>query len=332
MPKAKKIKVAVIGAGNMGSNHVRNYTAIPDAELVAIADNDRNVKKISKDFKVPFFEDYKKMIKEAKPDAVSIAAPTNLHKEIGLYCMENGIHCLVEKPIAITIKEADELIGTAEKLGVIFTVGHIERYNPVIRKIKEIIDNKELGKILSVVCTRVGGFPDLEPKTDVIIDLAVHDIDIINNLLGRLPGKISTHGSRTHHTKEIDSAKILLDYGNAGGFIQANWVTPVKIRTIALTGSHGYIEGNYITQELTHYKHNMRAVREGFTSFVSSLGEAAKEIISVDFQEPLAIELKKFIAAVKSGDDSELVKPWDAREALRLALEAVKDYKIERAT
>lgn len=326
MPRSKKIRVAVIGAGNMGRHHIRNYAVLPGAQLVGLADINPDSKKLADEVKTKFYKDYKKMIDELRPEAVSIVVPTPFHLEIATYCLNNGVHCLVEKPITHTVKEADQLIGLAEKNGLILTVGHIERYNPVVRKIKEIIDRKELGKILSVVCIRVGGFPNMEPKTDVIIDLAVHDIDIINYLLGRVPDSIHSHGSRTHHSKEIDSAEILMDYGNAAGIIQANWVTPTKIRTIAITGSNGYISGNYITQELEYYKHNMRQIEE-FKTFVSKLGEPEKEIISVDFQEPLAIELKAFLEAIKTNKDSDLINPWEAREALRLALKAAESFK-----
>ncbi len=329
MPKdtKKKVRVAVIGAGNMGRHHVRNYAMLPRAELVAVADVMASAKKLAQEYKAKYFKDYKEMIEKIKPDAVSIAAPTPFHSEIGTFCLKKGIHCLIEKPFDTTVKEADELIGIAEQQRCVLTVGHIERFNPLIQKIKEIIDDKKLGKITSIICQRVGGFPAVEPKTDVIIDLAVHDIDIMNHLLRRLPDKISSHGSRTHHSKEIDSAEILLDYGNASGFIHANWLTPVKVRTITITGSHGYLEGNYITQELVYHKHNMEDVSGEFSKFVSNLGNSIKEIVKVDFKEPLAAELENFLNAITGENTLSLVDPIDAREALRLALSAIEPYK-----
>jgi hypothetical protein len=121
-----------------------------------------------------------------------------------------------------------------------------------------------------------------------------------------------------------------MDYGDAGGIIQANWVTPVKIRTIAITGSKGYLEGNYITQELVYYEHNMQDIKkEGFGTFVQSLGEPNRQIIGVQFKEPLAVELNNFLGAVRGNKNSEIVDPKDAREAVSLALEAVKNYHKE---
>jgi UDP-N-acetylglucosamine 3-dehydrogenase len=324
MPNKKPLRVAVIGAGNMGRNHVRTYKNLQDAELLALADPSPEAAKLAKEYGVKFYHDYKEMLETEKPQAVSIAVPTPLHHAIASDVMNRGVHCLVEKPIASTPEEGDELIVIAKKNEVIFTVGHIERFNPMIGKLKSLIDKKEIGDITSIVVKRVGGFPVVEPKTDVIIDLAVHDIDIISYLLGSEPKKIYGHGSRTLHSSKVDAAEIFMDYGNASGFIQANWITPVKIRTVAVTGSKGYVEGNYITQELTYYKHNMRVVRDGFKNFVEVLGEPDKTHIAETPQEPLANELKAFIRAVQTGKADGLTDPLHARHALKIALTALQ--------
>jgi len=262
---SKKLKVVVIGAGNMGRNHVRTYSNMDDqVELLALADINPEAEKLAKEYEIAYYKDYKKMFDELQPDAVSIVVPTPLHFKIGMDAIERGINCLVEKPIASSPEEGDQLIATAKKKGITFTVGHIEHYNPMIQRLKSLIDRKEIGDITSITVKRVGGFPIVEPKTDVIIDLAVHDIGIMNFLLETEPRSVYAHGSKTLHSSKIDSAEMLLDYGSASGFIQANWITPVKIRTIAVTGSDGYVEGNYITQELTYYKHNMKKVRDSF--------------------------------------------------------------------
>ena len=325
--KEGRLRTAVIGTGNMGKNHVRNYFMLPEAELVGIADVNSAAKALADEYRTNFFTDYKKMLDEVRPDAVSVVVPTPFHLEVAREVMRRGIHCMLEKPIASSVEEADELIKCAEKNKVVFTVGHIERFNPVIRKLKQMLDEKTIGDITSVVCKRVGGFPAVEPKTDVVIDLAVHDIDRVSYLLGAKTKSITSHGSRTRHSKNIDSAEILMDYGRASGFIQANWLTPVKIRTIALTGSEGYLEANYITQELQFYKHNMKKnTKDGFTNFVLQVGEPEKKVIKVDFEEPLAVELKTFLARAL-GRTVSVVDPRDAQEALRIALEAVKPFE-----
>lgn len=321
----KRLRVVVVGAGNMGRNHVRTYSNMDDeVELLALADINPESEKLAKEYGIKHYSDYKKMFDALKPDAVSIVVPTPLHHPFAMEAMERGIHCLVEKPIASTPADGDKLIAAAKKQGVIFTVGHIEHYNPMIQRLKSLIDRKEIGEVTSITVKRVGGFPAVEPKTDVIIDLAVHDIGVISHLLDAEPKQVFGHGSKTLHSKHVDSAELLLDYGNASGFIQANWITPVKIRTIAVTGSDGYVEGNYITQELTYYKHNMKKVRDSFRDFVQKLGEPEKRYIAETPQEPLANELKTFVRAIQTGDATKLVDPLLARKALDIALRALK--------
>jgi UDP-N-acetylglucosamine 3-dehydrogenase len=324
---SRRLRVAVIGAGNMGKNHLRNYFLLPDAELVGLADVNPATKALAKEHKAAHYTDYRALLEELKPDAISVVVPTSFHFEVASFAMERGIHVLLEKPIASTVDEADKLITLANKQKVVFTVGHIERFNPLVRKLKHMLDEKKVGEVSSVICKRVGGFPPVEPKTDVIIDLAVHDIDIISHLLGKQPKRIHSHGSRTHHSSKIDSAEILMDYGDASGFVQANWLTPVKIRTVAVTGSEGYIEGNYITQELEYYRHNLQKEVDSFSNFVIKMGEPEKESIKVDFEEPLALELKAFLACVQGSKTTHLVEPFAAREALRLAIDATNAFE-----
>jgi UDP-N-acetylglucosamine 3-dehydrogenase len=324
----KKIKVCVIGAGNMGKYHLRNYDRLPEANLVGMADVNPESIELAKQYKIKHYSDFKKMLDELKPEAVSIAVPTPYHFAVAYEVLSRGINCLLEKPIASTVEEADKLINLAKKKKLVFTIGHIEQYNPLITKLKDMINHNSLGEVSSVICKRVGGFPAVEPKTDVIIDLAVHDIDLISFLLNKNPSNISSHGSRTHHSHKIDSAEILLDYGDASGFIQANWITPVKIRTIAITGSNGYIEGNYITQELEYYKHNLpKKVGNNFSTFVNRVGEPEKEIIKVKFSEPLYIELHNFLSRINNNNQVHLVDPINARNALELALKAAEGYE-----
>lgn len=310
----------------MGKNHLRNYFMLPGAELVGLADINPEAKQLAEEYGAAFFSDYKQMLDEITPDAVSIVVPTPFHAEVATEVMNRGIHCLLEKPIASSVEEADELIRVAKVNKVIFTVGHIEHYNPLVIALKKLLDKKAIGEVTSVVCKRVGGFPAVEPKTDVIIDLAVHDIGIISHLLGKSPENVASHGSRTYHSKKIDSAEILLNYGKASGFVQANWLTPIKIRTIAVTGSNGYIEGNYITQELESYVHNMQKESQDFSNFIAKMGEPKKEIIKVNFEEPLAEELKAFLARIEGDQSVYLVDPLEARHALEYALKAVEPY------
>lgn len=327
MADSRVVRVAVIGAGNMGRNHIRTYKQLKGVQLVGLADINAAAEHLAKEYDVNYYSNYKQMLDIETPDAVSIVVPTQLHHKIGLDVIRRGIHCLIEKPIASSVKEADEIINVARENGIVLTVGHIEHYSPMIQKLKELIDNKKIGHVTSIVCKRVGGFPSVEPKTDVIIDLAVHDLGVMSYLLGCKPNALYSHGSRTLHSAKIDAAEILLDFGRASGFVQANWITPVKVRTISVTGTKGYIEGNYITQELVHYEHNMKRAKDQFESFVLELGEPKKYAYAIKLQEPLAVELSHFIKRIKGDESVMLVKPEEAREALSNALQAVERYE-----
>ena len=206
------MKVGVIGIGNMGSNHARIYSEM--SNLAAVSDvNEELGKKVSEKFKCKFYKDYKEMLEKEEIDAVSIVVPTSFHKKVALDVIEYGIPFLLEKPIADTLENANEIINKAKEKKVRFMVGHIERFNPAVIKLKELLDNFELGEINSIICRRVGVIPPKVRDTNVIIDLAVHDIDIFNFLLNKKPTKL--YGSLGNSLiKNGDYADLLLKYGN----------------------------------------------------------------------------------------------------------------------
>ncbi|OGC47035.1 hypothetical protein A2886_03040 [candidate division WWE3 bacterium RIFCSPHIGHO2_01_FULL_42_13] len=324
-------RVGVIGAGNIGRHHIRNYSEMPETELVAISDPDtKKTPELAEQYGVRYYKNYIDMLEDCELKAVSIAVPTLLHHEIASETITRGIHTLVEKPIAATPEEALELIDLAEQNGVILTVGHIERYNPVIDKLKAMIDSGQLGTILTVESRRIGGFPLNEPKTDVMTDLAIHDVDIINYLLGTEGELREANGHRTHHSTEIDSAEIVLDYNGVSGIILANWITPVKIREIIITGSKGYLKANYITQEITLYEKMTIVDQNTFEEFVDAFGEPDEHIIRPAKKEPMRRQLGAFALAVSGRNSELLVDPKDALSALKVviaAAEFIKDRK-----
>lgn len=316
------MRVGVIGIGNMGSNHARIYSEI--ANLVCVSDiNEELGKKVSEKFRCNFYKDYKEMLKKEKLDAVSIVVPTSFHKKVALDVIESGVPFLLEKPIADNLDSANEILNKADEKNVKFMVGHIERFNPAVLKLKEILDNFELGEINSIICRRVGVIPPKFRDTNVIIDLAVHDIDIFNYLLNKRPSKL--FGSIGNALIENgDYADLLLKYGNTNAFIQVNWVTPIKIRLLNVTGSRGYAELNYITQELDVYKSNYAKDYDDFGDFVIKFGKPTKINMDIKKEEPLKVELQTFLNCIKDGKDFP-IKGEEAFEALRIALELSKN-------
>jgi len=319
----KKLKAAVIGIGNMGRFHAKNYFELNETELVAIADLDRKKgEKTAKELNCRFYSDYKKLAEKEKPDLVSIAVPTKSHKEVAIFFIEKGINAIVEKPIAGTIEEAEAIIRAAEKSGAKLTIGHIERFNPAVTKLKQLMKSGKLGEINSIIVRRVGIYPPQIKDANVIIDLAVHDIDIINHLLERLPDKVDANSGKSITENKKDYADIFMKYGKTSALVQVNWITPVKIRKMNITGSKGYAEMDYLTQEIALFESNCNIEANSFKDFVVKFAPNMKKV-KIEKEQPLKKELVSFIKTIKENKEP-VVTTKQALDALKIALEVDK--------
>lgn len=318
------INVAVIGIGNMGKHHVRVYEEL-ECDLVAIAEKDeQRGKELAERFNCKHYTDYKDMLQKENIDAVSIVVPTHIHKEVALECMKKVKAILIEKPISMNLEEAEEIITKAKELNVKLMVGHIERFNPVTRKIKEIIESGELGEIISLNSKRVGLFPPRIKDANVVLDLAIHDIDVCNYIIGKKPTEIFSVSGKAINSMREDYADIFIKYkDNPSLFIQVNWLTPVKIRTLNITGTKGYAELNYITQELVLYKSVYEKEEKSFEELIK-FTTPIKKIIDVDKKEPLKEELKCFLEYTKGGECPS--SGQDGLEAVNIALKTIDSY------
>ncbi|MFQ5647724.1 MAG: Gfo/Idh/MocA family oxidoreductase [Candidatus Aenigmatarchaeota archaeon] len=321
--------VAVIGIGNMGRNHVRIYSEMKECRLVAIADVNRAAEEVAGKFGCRYYTDYKDMLEKERPDAVSVCVPTSLHYKVSQDVIKAGCHILIEKPIASSVKEAEELVRMAKARGLKLTVGHVERFNPAVQKLKEIIQTGKLGKVTSLLARRVGLFPPQIRDANVVVDLAVHDIDVFNYLLGRRPERVFASAGRALINKREDYADIFLRYREANGLIEVNWITPVKVRALNATGTKGYVSLNYITQELVLYESNYERSYDRFGDFVVKFGEPKKVIVDIAKAEPLKAELKHFIDCVKNNKEP-LVSGQEAIEVLKAAQQAIESYRRGR--
>ena len=316
------LKAAVIGVGSMGKNHARIYHELPNVNLVAVSDtNSERGKKVADEYQCSFYKDYTEMLHAEKLDIVSVCVPTALHHTVAASVMERGLHVMIEKPIATSLTEAEKLLSIAKKKKVILAVGHIERFNPAIKKIKQLIAENQLGKVISLSARRVGLFPPNIKDADVILDLAVHDIDIFSYLIGNQPDTVHASSGNGLIDTAADYAALLLGYGEVNGIIEVNWITPVKIRTLDITGTKGYARLNYITQELTLFKNIYDREYDEYGDFVLKFGEPETEIIRVEKAEPLRLELADFIDSVHS-KRAPAVTGLDGLNALRTALKA----------
>lgn len=335
LQKAKKLRAAVIGVGSMGRQHARNYHEIENVDLVGISDIDEKAgKELAEKHNTRFFKDYREMLKTAKPDIVSIAVPTRWHYQVALDTINSRVHLLIEKPISHNLDEAKDIIEAARKKGVKLTVGHIERFNPAVVRLKELIKEGKLGTIVSIMARRTGIIPNRIKDANVIIDIGVHDIDLINFLLEKKPSNIYASGGRAILRKHEDYADIFLEYpaSNDGlrvtGHIQVNWLTPVKIRKLNITGTKAYAVLNLVTQDLVLFDTDYTHEYDDFEDFVGKFKESTGVKVPVGVKEPLRLQLERFIESVLS-DAEVYVSGEDALWALRLAHIATEHIRIK---
>lgn len=326
------IKTAVIGVGSMGRNHARIYWEMPDVRLVGIADaNEAMAESIAHRYSTNCYTDYRKMLDEQQPEAVTICVPTSSHVDVGMEVIKRGIHVLVEKPISCTVDEGKTLIDAAEKAGVKLMVGHIERFNPAITVLKEQLEGNKLGKVFKVEARREGPLPQRINDVGVIIDLAVHDLDIIRYVTKKEITRVYAESVSGIHSKYEDlmSGLLCLSDGTVGNLI-INWITPTKIREFCVTGELGMFKVDYLTQDLYFYENSLLNESEWATlGLLRGVREGSMLRFHVNKKEPLRAEQEAFIEAIQNGTMMP-VTGQDGLKALELAQALVTSGKEHR--
>ena len=315
------LKVAVIGCGMMGSNHVRVYSDMPDVELVGVADtNTEATAAVARKCSSRCYADYLRLLDETRPDAVSIAVPTTDHLAVALPAIERGIHLLIEKPLAFTAEEAKDIIHAAARAKVCLMVGHIERFNPAVHLLKKKLDQGELGNVFQIDARRQGPFPARVLDVGVVIDLAVHDLDVMRYITG---AEITRVFAETEHRinsvhEDLLSGLVRLDDG-AVGTITINWLTPTKIRELYVTGQCGMFRVDYLTQDLYFFE-NAKANGTDWETLRVLRGVSEGRMIRyvVEKREPLRVELEAFVSAAR-GEMPAPVSGADGLKAIELA-------------
>lgn len=322
-----KLNVAVIGVGAMGKSHARVYSDMDNIELVAVCDADKEAaRKVAGRHKTSCYFDYRDMLKKEKIDAVSVCVPTLLHKKAAIDAIKNKANVLVEKPIAATIKEAQDIINEAEKSSVKLMVGHIERFNPVVIELKKRIEENELGKIYKVHCVRLSPFPQRVVDVGVIVDLAIHEIDILKHLISSKIRRLYAETAQRIHSANEDLLIGTIRFeNNVLGVINANWLTPKKVREITITGEKGMFVANYLTQELYFYENEFAKNNDYNGSFMNVIeGKMIK--IKIENREPLKNELEAFAEAIAK-DKQPPATGKDGIEALQIAQKFIESSK-----
>jgi len=302
----RKIKVAVIGVGHLGSSHARIYSQFNKVDLVAVCDiNTKTAKKIAKRYNVKAVFDYQKLLN--KVEAVSIAVPTNLHYKIAKDFIQTKVHVLIEKPITKTLNQANKLLKEAKKNKILLQVGHIERFNAAVKAIKEIINKPKF-----IECHRLGPYKVRSTDVGVVLDLMIHDIDIILYLVKSKIKKIDAVGVNVlSNHEDIANARISFE-NNAICNVTSSRVSEEEVRKIRIFQKDAYVSLDYISQQAKIYrKKNDKIVKQN---------------IDITKQEPLKAEIKSFINCIID-KKRPIVSGEDAKLALKTALIITKKIK-----
>jgi predicted dehydrogenase len=311
----KKIKTAVIGVGHLGREHARIYSAIENAALLAVCDTDEKTgKAIAERFGVRYVADYRELFGQV--EAVSVATPTASHHEIACNFLAAGINVLVEKPIARTLAEADEIMRIAQANGAVLHVGHIERFNPAFRALA-----REITLPRFFEAHRMGIFTPRSLDIDVVMDLMVHELDIIATLVKSEVTQLDAVGIPIL-TPKIDLANARLEFANGCiANITASRVSGDRLRKLRVFQPNQYYSLDYADQHVTLCR--LTPPRK-----TGSLPEINAGSLEVTKCEPLLVEIETFIDAINSGDSSHGVSGFEGRRALSLALQVLEKIKI----
>ena len=297
-----KHRLAVIGVGGWGKNHARVLHELD--VLVAICDMDeKRAKEIAGKYNVKSYNSLNEMFdKESKLDACIVCTPTKSHFAIAKKVMEREINVFVEKPLSLSSKECEEMIGLSEKKKLILTSGYIERFNPAVQDVKRLIDGKMYGDLLMMEFHRENRMPSHINDVGVIYDTSVHDIDTAMFLFESSPQVIFARAGKKFHLYE-DFATIMLGFNDQKvAIIVSNWITPKRVRKFTAVCTDGIITGDYITQEI-------------------KVAHAEATIIPrrQHYQEPLRLELESFLDAIDGKINKPLVSAADATNVTRVA-------------
>lgn len=316
MAASGRIRAGVVGTGHMGQYHVLVYAELPDTELVGVVDIDPDrANTIAARYETRAFGSHRDLI--GLVDVVSVAVPTEEHFHVARDLLEAGINVLVEKPMAPTIEEARELFAVANRTGAVLHVGHVERFNGAVDELRHLVTSPIL-----IESRRLGPFVPRVQKDTVVMDLMIHDIDIVLNLVNSPPERLAAQGASVH-SGVADVATVQIRFASGAiATISASRATEEKIRTLAITQPDAYIVLDYTEQDIHIYKRaaqeytmNRGSIRYRRASFV--------EHLKVHRDNPLKLEIQHLIGATRRRRAGEPVPPaqQDDLRSLAMALE-----------
>ncbi len=323
------LRFGVAGLGNMGRHHVRVLSEMEDTDLVAVADPNTDAReRAERERPVTAYKSSLEMFERAELDAVVLAVPTIHHEEAAVAALDAGLHVLVEKPLAASIDGVANILRHRSS-GQVATVGHIERYNPAVLKLAELLRSGELGRIFQVRARRTGPLPVRIQDVGVVTDLATHDLDMMNHLV---PGKVRTIFALTAqriHAMQEDLVTALLTFDSeVVGLLDTNWLTPVKIREMTVVGDAGMYRLDFINQDVFFYENSSNPYWNG-RSGRAGVSEGNMVRYQIERREPLVVELETFAGVIRGDlDQADLVSLEDGAVAVSLAEAVLESAKM----
>ncbi len=329
-----KTRIAVIGTGVMGSNHLRVYSKLKGVKIVAVADsNFLSAQQAAVEYKCNAYSTVGELLANEELDAVSVTVPTKLHFEIAMQVINAGIPLLVEKPITFRVIDAHKLIIYARRKNVLLMAGHVERFNPVVTTTKHFLKTGSLGHTVSYLFRRIGLFPARVKDINVIQDIGVHDIDLVHYLSGKKPRLKGASAGSAFIEGRYDYSQMLFEVNGASAVLECNWITPTRVREFYIVGDKGMLKGDLYKQTLEFYPTIVK--RDANYNVAQMLPAVKSKKIPVKKIEPLKLELEHFIQSVKNKKPPS-VTPEDAAFAVEMANDVtnslMKRYTIKKIT
>lgn len=322
----KVVRAGVIGVGHMGQYHVGAYSEITGVDLVGLTDIDADrASSIAGKYRTKFYPDHKKLLEDI--DVVSIAVPTPNHFEIAKVCLEAGIHCLVEKPICDNLESAEELFKIAEKNGATLHVGHVERFNGAVQQLSKVVKNP-----IMIESRRLSPFDPRVKDVGVVLDMMIHDIDIILNIVNSPVVSMNVIGSSVFSDKEdVVNVQLVFESGCLANII-ASRATQEKIRTLAVTQAEEYIVLDYTNQDiLVHRRASSQS--EITRKELRYTQESFIERIFVHRENPLKLQLEHLIGVGTNGHkrNTSVENELKSLKVALQVLEKLRSSKINKA-
>ncbi|NES87689.1 MAG: Gfo/Idh/MocA family oxidoreductase [Moorea sp. SIO2B7] len=308
------IRIGVIGVGNMGQHHTRVLSLLKDVELIGISDiNVERGLDIASKYRVRFFENYLDMLPYV--DAVCIAVPTRLHHRVGMDCLQAGVHVLIEKPIAASISEAESLVNAAAEFNCILQVGHIERFNPAFQELSKVLKTE---KLLALDAHRMSPYSNRANDVSVVLDLMIHDIDLLLELAEAPVVKLTASGSSGSDSGYLDYVTATLGFANGiVATLTASKVTHRKIRSIAAHCRNSLTEADFLNNEILIHRQTTANYTTDYGQVLYRQDGLIEKVYTSNI-EPLHAELEHFVNCVRGGNQPS-VGGEQALKALRLA-------------